>query len=192
MRFTIVLVVFVFSYSLGLAQRDGDSIITHKKEGLIYTLKSHTVPCIDDSTQTCIYFDTISVTAIEPKSVFDWADSIAKSIDVPTKLVYEIGMNESRWPHPEDLNYLIKEGDLQVIDRTFNYMYKKLGLSGGKTRYNYLVVGIHYLKDCYHYGDGTWRQARYIYGRGRWKDPSQWTKLERHFMNKIDWKQYDK
>jgi hypothetical protein len=127
----------------------------------------------------------------DAENVFVWADSIALSLDIPPKLVFEIGMNESRWPNPEDLDYLIRQGDLQVIDASFNKMYRKLKLTGGRTRYNYLVVGVHYLKDCYIDG-GTWQRARYIYGRGRWKDSSEWTNLEKHFMNKIDWSQYDK
>ncbi|MBT8326891.1 MAG: lytic transglycosylase domain-containing protein [Bacteroidia bacterium] len=171
---------------------DLDTVIQHTSQGVEYTLKINKFPCDYDSSKTCISFDTLSKYVLAPKTVFQWADSIASSIGVPPKLVYEIGMNESHWPKPNDQKHLIKDGDLQIIDRTFDFMYKRLGLSGGRTRYNYLVVGIHYLKDCYNQGNGTWRQARYIYGRGRWKDPSQWTKLERHFMTKIDWKQYDK
>ncbi len=128
---------------------------------------------------------------VQKPIAFHWADSIANSLAVPPHLVYEIGMNESRWQNPDQPNYLIKDGDLQVIGATFNYWYKRLNLTGGKTRYNYLVVGINYLHECYKIG-GTWRKARYIYGRGRWKEPQYWTKLERSFMNKIDWSQYDK
>jgi hypothetical protein len=140
-----------------------------------------------------VAIDSVLDIATEGKNkpiAFYWADSIANSLGVPPQLVYEIGMNESRWPHPENADYLIKDGDLQVIGATFSYWYKRLELSGGKTRYNYLVIGINYLNECYRIG-GSWRKARYIYGRGRWKEPSQWTKLERHFMNKIDWTQYD-
>ena len=86
---------------------------------------------------------------------------------------------------------LIPNGDLQIMPATYKIWYKKLGLTGGKTRYNYLIVGIAYLKYCKDQGDGTWRQARYIYARGRWKNPSQWTKLEHRFMSDIDWKLYD-
>lgn len=136
-------------------------------------------------------YDTISANQQQPKSVFDWVDSIATAMGVPPGFVKDVGRNESKWPKPNNLNFLIPNGDLQIMPATYKIWYKKLGLTGGKTRYNYLVVGIAYLKYCKDQGDGTWRQARYIYARGRWKKPSQWTKLERRFMSEIDWKLYD-
>lgn len=187
---SILFFVFLTHFSTAQTFTNSDTVIAHVEGNFEYTLRINKYPCDYDTTRTCIDFDTLETRRVRPETVFEWADSIALSIGVPPKLVYEIGMNESRWRNPEDLDYLIKDGDLQVIDQTFYKMYKKLGLTGGKTRYNYLVIGIHYLKDCYKVG-GTWRKARYIYGRGRWKDPSQWTKLERSFMGKIDWSQYD-
>ena len=192
MRVFVFIALFTVAFwSKAQTFTDFDTVINHTDQGVQYKLKINKFPCDYDTSKTCLSFDTISKVVIKPKTVFQWADSIAASIGVPPKLVYEVGMNESHWPNPKNLDYLIKDGDLQIIDRTFDIMYKRLGLTSGRTRYNYLVVGIHYLKDCYNRGNGTWRQARYIYGRGRWKDPSQWTKLERHFMTKIDWKQYD-
>ncbi|MCB9246363.1 MAG: transglycosylase SLT domain-containing protein [Flavobacteriales bacterium] len=159
-------------------------------------LRIEVVPCDSDTAQ----IDTISLgmvdctdtlcTWIPYRTVFDLADSLAIVFKVPPKLVYEIGMNESRWPRPYELNYLIKMGDLQIIDATFSHFYKELKLQGGKTRENYLIVGIYYLSWIYKQYH-SWEKTRYVYGRGRWKDPSQWTALERKFMGKIDWSQYD-
>jgi hypothetical protein len=137
--------------------------------------------------QYCL--DTIE-TLIWQKSILDIADSLALAMQVPPQLVYEIGLNESKWLRIYDLSYLIVFGDLQVIDRTFNYFYKQLGLKGGKTRINYLIVGIYYLRLNYEQL-GSWRKARYAYGRGFWKPPNEWTSLERSFMNRIDWSKYD-
>jgi hypothetical protein len=188
----VILFILIVSTSVVNAQTftDADTVITHVEGSFEHKLRINKFPCDYDSTRTCVTFDTLSIRRIRPETVFEWADSIALSIGVPPKLVHEIGMNESRWLNPEDLDYLIRHGDLQVMDQTFQKMYTKLGLTGGKTRYNYLVVAIHYLNNCYKIG-GTWQKARYIYGRGRWKEPSQWTSLERSFMNKIDWTQYD-
>jgi len=188
----VILFIFIVTASIAKAQTftDADTVIAHVEGSFEHKLRINKFPCDYDSTRTCITFDTLSTRRIRPETVFEWADSIALSIGVPPKLVHEIGMNESRWLNPEDLDYLIRHGDLQVMDQTFQKMYTKLGLIGGKTRYNYLVVAIHYLNSCYKIG-GTWQKARYIYGRGRWKEPSQWTSLERSFMNKIDWTQYD-
>ena len=173
-----------------------DGIDTITKSGRKAKFQIEVVPCDWDSSvndsiaisfQEC--FDTICRIVAIP-SVFDLADSIADVFDVPKKLVYEIGMNESRWPNPYDLSHLIKDGDLQVIDRTFNHFYKELGLRGGKTRKNYLMVGIYYLRvnyDIYH----NWEKARYAYGRGRWKPRTEWTALEKKFMSKINWNQYE-
>ena len=133
--------------------------------------------------------DTLCCIQFKP-SILEIADSIALSMGVPPELVYEIGMNESRWQNIHDLDFLLRDGDLQVIDRSFWILYKELGLKGGKTRYNYLVCGIYYLRKNYD-RYGSWKKARYAYGRGRWRPPSEWTSMERHFMNKIDWSKYD-
>lgn len=193
MRCAIFILLFNLGALLSIAQVGKDTTFEDGKKA---RLEIEVVPCDCDSAENdsiaislnqC--FDSLQVWTLLP-TVFDLADSIAMVFNVPPKLVYEIGMNESRWPRIYDLDYLIKDGDLQVIDRTFNHFYKELGLTGGKTRKNYLMVGIYYLRvnyDIYH----NWRKARYAYGRGRWKPESQWTSLERHFMNKIDWSQYD-
>lgn len=133
--------------------------------------------------------DTLCCIQFKP-SILEIADSIALSMGVPPELVYEIGMNESRWQNIHDLDFLLRDGDLQVIDRSFWILTKELGLKGGKTRYNYLVCGIYYLRKNYD-RYGSWKKARYAYGRGRWRPPSEWTSMERHFMNKIDWSKYD-
>lgn len=124
------------------------------------------------------------------KSVFEVADSICQEVGVPFELVKEIGENESGWRFISNENGGTDHGDLQVIQPTFNLWYKKLGLSGGKTRRNYLKVGIYLLKHCYD-THGSWKKARYVYGRGQWRDESAWTELEKKFMSKIDWEKYD-
>ena len=126
----------------------------------------------------------------EPKTTLELADSICQSIGVPFELIKEIGNNESGWRCIQNTNGGTDFGDLQVIDVTFNYWYNRLELTGGKTRKNYLVVGIHYLK--YNYDRyGSWKKARFAYGRGNWRDESTWTDLEKKFMGKIDWTKYD-
>lgn len=189
-----MLLVFGIFYCFCVQAQEAKDTTT--KNGRKAKFQIEVVPCDCDSTvndsialvnQAC--FDTIGRIVAIP-CIFDLADSIADVFDVPRKLVYEIGMNESRWQNPYDLHYLIKDGDLQVIDRTFNHFYKELGLKGGKTRKNYLMVGIYYLRvnyDIYH----NWEKARYAYGRGRWKPRSEWTALEKKFMSKINWSEYD-
>jgi hypothetical protein len=127
----------------------------------------------------------------KPKSVFEVADSICQVVGVPYELVKEIGYNESGWRYIRNTNGGTDHGDLQVIDPTYWAYYNKLGLSGGKTRRNYLKVAIYYLNDCYNIY-GSWKKARFAYGRGRWRDESTWTCLEEKFMGKIDWSKYDK
>lgn len=125
------------------------------------------------------------------KPILLTSDSICKAIGVPPRLIREIGENESGWRCIRSLSGGTDYGDLQVIDQTFNYWYDQLGLTGGKTRENYLVVGISYLK--YNYDRyGSWEKARYAYARGHWKSPNSWTTLETKFMSKIDWTKYDK
>lgn len=126
----------------------------------------------------------------EEKSILEISDSICNAIGVPAELVREIGQNESGWRCIKSLSGGTDFGDLQVIDETFDYWYNELNLKGGKNRYNYLVVGIHYLKynhKRYH----SWKKARFAYARGYWRNPSTWTCLEEKFMQKIDWKKYD-
>ena len=101
--------------------------------------------------------DTIaSLTVSEkPKTILEIADSICSEAGVPYSLVYEIGKNESNWTFIKNSNGGSDFGDLQVIDQTYWYWYKHLNLKGGKTRKNYLKVGIYYLKylifwDFYH------------------------------------------
>ncbi|MBO6516371.1 MAG: hypothetical protein JJ975_07450 [Bacteroidia bacterium] len=192
-RYLFGILLNLLFVTIGLAQNSQDTTLPNGDRG---AFRIEVVPCDCDSTvndsisislNRC--FDTISL-FVKTASILDFADSVAIAYGVPPKLVYEIGMNESRWQNIYDLDYLIKDGDLQVIDRTFNHFYNEMGLTGGKTRRNYILVGIYYLKvnyNIYH----NWKKARYAYGRGRWKPESEWTRLERHFMNKIDWNQYD-
>ena len=133
----------------------------------------------------------IAKKAVKSKSVFDVADSICQEAGVPFELVKEIGQNESGWRYIQNTNGGSDNGDLQVIDPTYWAYYKKLELTGGKTRRNYLKVAIYYLKDC-HNKYGSWKKARFAYGRGRWRNESTWTCLEEKFMGKIDWTKYDK
>lgn len=182
--------LFVFCAISLQAQEVKDTI---QKSGRKGSVSIEVVPCPCDSNKmdsiVASCFDTLYHIVWQP-SILDIADSIALANGVPPKLVYEIGLNESRWPKIYDTSYLIRNGDLQVMEATFNIMYKRLGLTGGKTRYNYLVIGIVYLKNNYN-TYGSWKKARYAYGRGSWKAPNQWTSLEKKFMNKIDWNQYE-
>lgn len=187
----VFVLLFVGLYSNAQSFTSADTVLVTEAGHFRYTQRINRFACDYDSSRICISFDTISTVRFRPNTVFDWADSIALAVGVPVGFVRDVGRNESRWPNPTDLDYLIPDGDLQIIPATYNHWYKKLGLTGGKTRYNYLIVGIHYLKDCRERGDGTWRQARYIYCRGRWKDPSKWTNLERRIMADVDWSLYD-
>jgi hypothetical protein len=127
---------------------------------------------------------------VKSKSVFEVADSICQEAGVPFELVKEIGNNESGWRYITNTNGGTDHGDLQVIDATFWHWYKKLDLEGGKTRKNYLKVGIYYLKNL-HNKYGSWEKTRFAYGRGRWRGPETWTALEKKFMGKIDFTKYD-
>ncbi|MBI1305717.1 MAG: hypothetical protein GC181_03775 [Bacteroidetes bacterium] len=119
-----------------------------------------------------------------------FSDSVCNSIGVPAKLVREIGENESGWRCIKSLSGGTDYGDLQVVEKTFTYWYDQLGLTGGKTRENYLIVGIHYLKFL-HNRYGSWKKARFAYARGHWRSRATWTCLEETFMSKIDWRKYD-
>ncbi|MDG2454310.1 MAG: hypothetical protein P8N47_00750 [Bacteroidia bacterium] len=126
-----------------------------------------------------------------PKSALQIADSICREVGVPFALVKEIGQNESGWRYIQNTNGGTDNGDLQVIDQTYWYWYDRLGLEGGKTRRNYLNVGIYYLKSLHDKYD-SWEKTRFAYGRGHWRTPDTWTCLEEKFMGKIDFSQYDK
>jgi hypothetical protein len=128
---------------------------------------------------------------VRSKSVLEVADSICREAGVPFGLVKEIGDNESGWRYVQNTNGGSDHGDLQVIDPTFWAYYKKLELTGGKTRRNYLKVAIYYLKEM-HDKYGSWEKTRFAYGRGTWREPETWTALEKKFMGKIDFAQYDK
>lgn len=134
--------------------------------------------------------DTL-VKPILPKTILEIADSMCNEAGVPYGLIYEIGKNESNWTYIKNTNGGSDFGDLQVIDQTYCYWYKKLNLKGGKTRKNYLKVGIYYLKYL-HNKYGSWKKARFAYGRGHWREPYTWTPLEKKFMRKIDFTKYDK
>lgn len=124
------------------------------------------------------------------KTIQEVSDSICLTIGVPPQLIREVGNNESGWRCIKNINGGSDYGDLQVIEPTFNYWYKELGLEGGKTRKNYLIVGIHYFKTQYD-RYGSWEKARFSYARGSWRPEHTWTCLEEKFMGKIDWRQYD-
>ncbi len=118
------------------------------------------------------------------------SDSICRSLGIPSQLVREIGQNESGWQCIRSLSGGTDYGDLQVVESTFNFWYDRLDLEGGKTRENYLIVGIHYLKYL-HTRYGSWEKARFAYARGHWRNKTTWTCLEEKFMNKINWRKYD-
>lgn len=126
----------------------------------------------------------------QEKPILTVSDSICESLGVPPALVREIGQNESGWRCIRSLSGGTDYGDLQVVEKTFNFWYDELELTGGKTRENYLIVGITYLKSQ-HDRYGSWRKARFAYARGHWRDETTWTCLEEKFMNKIDWTKYD-
>ncbi len=119
-----------------------------------------------------------------------FSDSVCVSAGVPPGLIRDIGNNETGWRYIRDYSGGTANGDLQIVDNTYFYWYKKLKLSGGKTRENYLIVGIYYIKSLYK-THGSWQKARYAYARGHWKEPSKWSPLEKKFMGKINWPQYD-
>jgi hypothetical protein len=133
----------------------------------------------------------IMVNNVSNKKIKLLSDSISRSIGVPPELIREIGDNESKWTFIRSKSGGPGKGDLQVIDNTFKHWYNKLHLKGGYTRSNYLIVSIHYFKYCYDL-EKSWRKARFIYARGRWRDESTWTAMERAFMHKINWEKYDK
>lgn len=124
------------------------------------------------------------------KTILQKSDSLSVAFGVPPQLVRQIGWNESKWTFIKSKSDGASHGDLQLTGATFNHWYRELDLSGGETRENYLIAGIAYLKYCYDFS-GSWKKARYVYARGKWKPEWQWTSLERKFMQKIDWSNYD-
>ena len=119
---------------------------------------------------------------------------------VPKEYMYEVGQNESGWRNPNDSTFIMPPlyvknersfGDCQMLNSTYRIWAKQLGLKE-KTRENLLIACIAMSKECYIIGDSSWEKARYIYARGKWKPKYKWTKLENRFMNKIDFKKYDK
>jgi hypothetical protein len=130
-------------------------------------------------------------------TIFDIVDKYCKKYDVPEKMVYQIGMNESGWPKPDNLDYLIKVpdcgydsyGDLQIWSPTRKAIFKELNLIE-INRENCIHASIYYLyKQYVRYG--SWYKARFAYGRGSWRGPSTWKPIEKKFMNKHNWKKYD-
>jgi hypothetical protein len=127
------------------------------------------------------------------KDIFYYVDSLSSIYQVPSELVVEIGQNESGWRNSDDTNYIrmcgIKgedsRGDLQV-----NMKYRKSHGLKSITRLTLLEAGIKHLRKCYD-RSGSWRKARFIYGRGHWRPYHRWTRMEKHFMNKINWYKYD-
>lgn len=129
----------------------------------------------------------------ETPNIYHYVTKYCKKYNVPYELVHSIGMNESGFRNPNDLNYIIQcripgedsRGDLQINNPTDLAEFKHSRI----TRIKLLEVGIKYLKHCYDIS-GSWKKARYIYARGSWKSPSKWSKLENRFMSKIDWTKY--
>ena len=147
-----------------------------------------TIEPIRHITIHCLDADTIQSLALVPKTPFEISDSICKALGVPPGLIREIGKNESQWTWNVVGSYQDR-GYLQIIPSTYNYWYDKLGLTGGYTKRNHLIVGISYLRwqyDRY----GSWYKARFAYGRGSWRPPSTWTEMERAFMANINWQKY--
>ncbi|MCC6721798.1 MAG: transglycosylase SLT domain-containing protein [Bacteroidia bacterium] len=135
----------------------------------------------------------ISTAQSKPKTreqILSFSDSVCRAAGVPEGLIRDIGNNETGWRFIRDFSGGTAHGDLQIVNNTFNHWYKKLNLKGGKTRENYLIVGIYYLKFL-HKQFGSWQKARYAYARGHWKEPTKWSQLEKKFMGKIDWAKYD-
>ena len=148
---------------------------------------------ISQAITILLFVSQITVAQSKPKSreqILSFSDSICRAAGVPEGLIRDIGNNETGWRYIRDFNGGTAHGDLQIVDNTFFYWYKKLKLKGGKTRENYLIVGIYYIKYLYN-TFGSWQKARYAYARGHWKEPSKWSPLEKKFMGKIDWAKYD-
>jgi hypothetical protein len=141
-----------------------------------------------------LFFSEVCLGQSKSKSkeeILAFSDSVCLVAGVPPGLIRDIGNNETGWRFIRDFSGGTAHGDLQIVDNTFYHWYKKLKLTGGKTRENYLIVGIYYIKFL-HKTFGSWQKARYAYARGHWKEPSKWSPLEKKFMGKIDWTKYDK
>lgn len=130
--------------------------------------------------------------------IFEKVKYYADELGVPRQFVYDIGKNESDWRNPNDSTFIMPPlyvknessyGDCQMLTTTYRAYQKKLGL-GPMTRENLLIACIHHMKYCYLIGDSSWKKARYIYARGRWREPYRWTSLERKFMSKMNFNEY--
>lgn len=145
--------------------------------------------------------DSIRLPINNPKEPFDikvFADSIANCFNVPASLVFDIGMNESGWRNSNDSNFILgcgikgenSIGDLQVLPTTYRILANRYDLPASPTRKTLIIAAVAYLAELHKEYD-SWYKARYAYGRGRYKHPDNWTKLERKFMAKIDWNKYE-
>lgn len=131
------------------------------------------------------------------KDIFFYVDSLCSIYQVPTELVIEIGQNESGWKNPEQLDYIRmcqasnedSRGDIQVNMKYWNYYKEKYDIQGYNRLY-LLETGIAILRDNYD-RFGSWRKARFVYGRGHWRGHHTWTRMEKHFMYRINWYKYD-
>lgn len=130
-------------------------------------------------------------------TTLDYLRGICKEEGVPYQLIYEIGKNESGWRHIGDTSFVAKcwdtteksIGDLQVNTKYWGYFSKKYCVYD-KSRLSLLKISVKhmaYLKRVH----GTWRKARFVYGRGHWRGEDTWTCAEVSFMGKINWKVYD-
>jgi len=133
----------------------------------------------------------------EKENIFNLVDKYCNMYDVPNTMVYQIGLNESGWPQPDNLGYTqkvwdcgaISYGDMQIWQPTRLSVFKKLNLTS-ITRENCLHASIYYLH-TQHVRYGSWYKARFAYGRGSWRPEYTWKPIEKRFMNKHNWKQYD-
>jgi hypothetical protein len=133
----------------------------------------------------------------EKENIFNLIDKYCAKYNVCNAVVYQIGLNESGWPNPNNLEYTQKVwdcgafsyGDMQIWEPTRKSMFKKLNLSD-TTRENCLHASIYYLHLKY-VKYGSWYKARFAYGRGSWRPENTWKPIEKRFMNKHNWKQYD-
>ena len=138
------------------------------------------------------------MTKPEQKSgIFRVLDSLCSAYSVPYELVYEIGMNESRWKNSEDLEYIQmcgiegedSRGDLQVNMKYAEYFKNRYNVSN-LDRIGLLEISVKHLS-WLGKRHKSWRKARFVYARGSWRGYKTWTNMEQHFMNKINWYKYD-
>lgn len=126
-----------------------------------------------------------------------YRDSLCAIYGVPKELVREIGQNESNWLHPEDTSYIRmcgiegedSRGDLQINMKYWEMFSRRYEIQH-PNRIGLLQAGIAHLANL-RARYGSWKKARFAYGRGHWRNESTWTALEKKFMTKINWNQYD-